>query len=395
MIDEDRPLAGHASSQTTSLTTAHDRLNPQALWVERVENESQLTQKKIEALEKTLKTFMEAQSMESPLKRDPEKNILEKDFSFDLEGNQPSRVEGNRYLSPSPAILPPLDFREPSSRETEGSGLRKVVLNLRPSLAKNQKERAPEAVENTLPANTYATAVILGGVDASTSIQAASDPRPVLLRILDKGSLPRRFKSDLKNCRVSASAYGDLSSERVFMRLEKLTCVERLTGETVQTQVAGYILGEDGRAGVRGVVADRAGEVLRQSLMGGFLSGMSQFFGAQQQRSVFPVSPFGQTKALSADQMVGSSLSQGTGNALEKYADFFIKRAEQLQPVLQVAAGRKVDIVFTEGTRLGDTSVRKAIERARQASRSEAVHSFEKAGADSQNWLPPTTGDQS
>ena len=59
---------------------------------------------------------------------------------------------------------------------------------------------------------------------------AASDPRPMLLRLIDPGTLPRRFQSDLKDCHCTASAYGDLSSERVYARLEKLTCIERTSG---------------------------------------------------------------------------------------------------------------------------------------------------------------------
>ena len=74
---------------------------------------------------------------------------------------------------------------------------------------------------------------MVGGVDASTSIQASNDPRPVLLRVTDHGTLPRKFKSDLCGCHVLAACYGDISSERVYMRLEKLTCTERKTGEVV------------------------------------------------------------------------------------------------------------------------------------------------------------------
>ena len=397
MIDEDGfgDKALREPVHKTSLTTAQDRLNPQAVWVERMENHNKITQKKIEALEKTLKAFMKDKGGSPHPVTTSGFGVGDDTLSGSLPGANGDDVIQNKNAP----ILPPLDFGEPvKGKQKENNplippGIRKVVLNLGKSPFFNKKEKAPDAVENTIPANAYATAVILGGVDASTSVHASGNPRPVLLRILDKGNLPRHFKSDLKNCRVSASAYGDISSERVYMRLEKLTCMERLTGETIQTQVAGYVLGEDGRAGVRGVVADRAGEMMRQTLLGGFLSGMSQFFGAQQQSSVFPVSPFGQTKALSTKKMVTSSFAQGTSNALEKYADFFIKRAEQLQPVLQVAAGRKVDIVFTEGTRLGETSVRKAIERIRNQSRAQAVSQFEHQGAGAGNWLPPMNGE--
>ena len=94
--------------------------------------------------------------------------------------------------------------------------------------------------EGTIPAGSFAKAVILSGVDASTALTASVDPRPMLIRLVDHGTLPRRFRSDLQDCHIVASGYGDLSSERVFARLEKLTCIERVSGEIIETEVAGY-----------------------------------------------------------------------------------------------------------------------------------------------------------
>jgi conjugal transfer pilus assembly protein TraB len=208
---------------------------------------------------------------------------------------------------------------------------------------------------------------------------------------MDNGTLPRKFCSDLKDCHLLASAYGDLSSERVYIRLEKLTCTERLTGEILETQVAGYVSGEDGKAGVRGVVVDRAGPVIRNSLVGGFFSGMSKFFESSQSQPTLLTMPLGAMNPLSAQRILSAGAASGTAQALEKYADFFVKRAEQLQPVLQVAAGRQVDIVFTQGTRFGDTSVRKALSKIRGKSRQKAVQTLEadsRSSTDTTNWLP-------
>jgi conjugal transfer pilus assembly protein TraB len=52
---------------------------------------------------------------------------------------------------------------------------------------------------------------------------------------------------------------------------------------------------------------------------------------------------------------------QGVGSALDKLSDYYIKRAEQLQPVIQVAAGRTVDIVFTHGAKIGSQSTKEQV----------------------------------
>ncbi len=126
---------------------------------------------------------------------------------------------------------------------------------------------------------------------------------------------------------------------------------------------------------------------MRASFVGGFFSGVSQFFGATEQRAVYPISPFGQTQALSPQSMLTTGASHGVSNALDRYAEFYIKRAEQLQPVIQVAAGRTVTIVFTQGTEIGGSSVKKTLHKIRESSRQDIVQDL--AGTpDSKTWLP-------
>lgn len=356
----------------SQITTSGQRINPQEVWVERVETESKLTRDKLENLEKLLMESVKLKADSAPQMEDAQETT-EDDHVQEAPSNE----------LPSPESLLQIGMGQQPGKP--GAMVRKIILNLVKGDGKGPGERS--TIENTIPAGAFAKAVLLGGVDASTSVQSQSDPRPVLLRVVDHGNLPRRFQSDLKACHILASSYGDLSSERVFMRLEKLTCTERLTGEISETQVAGYVVGEDGRAGIRGVVADRAGPVLRDSMVGGFLSGVGQFFSLQQQKTDFPASPFAAPQAIAPGQLLTAGAASGVSKALDKYADFYIKRLEQLQPVLQVAAGRLVDIVFTEGTQFGDTSVRQTINKIRNQSRQKTIQSLEES-QDNSDWLP-------
>jgi conjugal transfer pilus assembly protein TraB len=370
-------------SQETNIASIGKRISPQELWVERVENDAKTTRQKVENLEKMVKDTHQGsgQQVDELLALKEELDHLKEQLEIAQE------VPLHQDDSPKQSTQPEPNFDIPNvaAPGVHTTNAHKIVINLKHGTRKNKSER--KTVENTIPAGAYAKAVLIGGVDASTAVNSQGDPRPILLRITDHGNLPRRFKSDLKACHALASAYGDLSSERVYMRLEKLTCTEPLTGEIIETQVAGYVAGEDGRAGMRGVVVDRAGESVRNSFLAGFVGGISNFFGAQQQRSVYPVSPFGQTNSLSVDKMMGAGASQGLNNAMEKLADFYIKRADQLQPVLQVAAGREVDIIFTQGTDIGSTTVKQTIKKVRDQSRQEAISTLEST-TDTKTWLP-------
>lgn len=201
-----------------------------------------------------------------------------------------------------------------------------------------------------LVSGTFVKAILLGGVDAFTTGAASSESRPVLLRIIGSGTLPHQREVDLKGCHVLTSTYGDLSSERVYMRLEKLTCADNTTGKVKEAHVEGYVVGEDGKTGVRGIVVDKAGPFLRNSLWSGFFIFLSKLLENPQTLLVLPTTTLPHY-ASRLCQTFSSGASRGTNHILEKYARFFMKRAEQLQPILQISAGREVDIVFTKGVK--------------------------------------------
>lgn len=369
----------------TKIADPNSHRDPREIWAQKMETENKELKDKLASLDTVLNQLVAEKK--KPPESDPQESIQQ--LQEQISGLQ-QQLEQQDQTSSSHQI---------SFLGTGDQASKKVVLNLRKN-ARYEASQNRKKVEDTIPAGTYASAILLGGVDASTSVSSANDPRPVLLRIIDPGTLPRKFKSDLKNCHILASAHGDLSSERVYMRLEKLTCTEPLTGEISETQVAGYIAGEDGRAGVRGVVVDKTTELMRNSLLGGFASGISNFFQSSNQGALYPINPLGQRNALTDNQMLKSGAYSGIGNALEKYADYYIKRAEQLQPVLAVQAGRQVNIVFTEGTKFGDTTVKQVISEARDQALSQSRDHIQREAMNNSlnqeslnRWLPSTTSE--
>jgi len=78
---------------------------------------------------------------------------------------------------------------------------------------------------------------------------------------------------------------------------------------------------------------------------------------------MYPISPItGQNKPVIGMDALKSGSASGVGNALQKLADYAIKRAEQMSPVIVVASGRVVDVVFKSGFELKDlTAINSAI----------------------------------
>ncbi len=419
---ESRKVTSEAKlDHKTSLTTGTGRVNPQEVWVHKFTNEAELTHKRLEAVEQMLDKLLKINSPlpihqapihpVSPYKQKDLENRAGDDNpkSFQTEAetlrSELDQVQKNEAKSSQATVhqkdqtFSQSSIDEPSDSFISGKrggrfaphsqfhskAVQKVSIRLHNSKANSLLK----TTDNTIPAGAFAKAILLGGVDASTSIQSASDPRPVLLRVTDPGTLPRKFKSDLKGCHVLAASYGDISSERVFMRLEKLTCIERKTGEVVEMNVQGYVAGEDGRAGLRGSVVDRAGESMRNALIGGFFSGMGSFLSQAHNPITFsPMNGLAQTNPLNNEAIIKSGVAKGTSNALEKYADFYIKRAEQLQPVIQVAAGRPVDIVFSQGLAFGDSAIRHAVGKINDQKRHQQIQTVEENPSSVQAWIP-------
>ena len=156
---------------------------------------------------------------------------------------------------------------------------------------------------------------------------------------------------DLDGCTVTAAAYGDLSSEKVYARLRTLTCSGNEPGTVVETEVAGFVAGS-GKVGVRGPVVSREGALVEKAFLAGLVSGVGQgVAGAFTPQAVATGSGAAVTNT-GLDDIGRAGLGSGASSAGRKVADYLIRRAEQYQPVIQLQAGTAVTVVFLEGARL-------------------------------------------
>lgn len=349
------------SSQTLPpkiIETSSDKIDFNEGWRHKMEGELKKLVEKLDAVERVFQ--------EGVKDRDAEKQAIFQELEERFSGLE-NQINERQHSSSPPHIFPSSPQQGDGKDDQSGGAIQKFSLNL-----SDNKNKHLKTVDTVIPAGAFAKTILLSGLDASASMNASSDPRPMLLKLIDHGTLPRRFQSDLKDCHCTAGAFGDLSSERVYARLEKLTCIDRATGEIIETQVAGYIAGGDGKAGIRGIVASKDGQFLARSLMGGIFAGLSNVANPQnRQAHVNPFAPGGShISPPGIGEMFTSGMASGATTALDRLSQYYIDRAEQLQPVIQVAAGQVVDIVFTEGTFIGSQLIKSEIEKTREDSRS-------------------------
>lgn len=265
-----------------------------------------------------------------------------------------------------------LDLPENTISQKEPLKITKLSLNL----TKQEDIVVLPSVDSTIPAGSFSEAVFLSGVDATAAVTAGANPRPMLLRLTDLTVLPRKFRTDLVDCHCTASAWGELSSERIHARLVTLSCVERDSGEILEVPVNGYIAGSDGKEGVRGTVASKEGQFLTRSLWGGVFAGIGSALSPANKSSYGgSFLSIGTPQQASTKDMFRSGFGESANNSLTKLSDYYIQRAEQIQPVIQVSAGQKVDLVFTEGVAIDKTLIRKRIAQKNDVERKEETGS--------------------
>lgn len=370
----------NAPAPTVKILTGASRLNPQDAWNERITNQMQTQETEINGLKQVISTLTETLTKQgTKVEKNSaftlpvsQKGAPESDTMNQLSGQHGDGVDhGNTLLNGNVvSIALPGSEAEQAKKQFRSNGISKQLI----SLQNSKIGKHLDTVDNTIPPGSFAQGILLSGVDAATSTSASANPEPVLIELTDSGDLSRYFTSTVKGCRVTASSYGVLSKERVMMRLEKLSCIEVQTGEVMVADVDGYVSGEDGKLGLRGTVVDRAGDHVRAAMVGGFLSSFGNFLaGASNPVTFAPGTGLAQVGQTSNADMLKHGGAKGVSGALDKYTEFYIKRAEQLEPIIQVGAGRVVQVVFSKSVGIGKSAIKHAISTKNDRVRTETL----------------------
>lgn len=256
-------------------------------------------------------------------------------------------------LPPLPPVPPPpVEARPSSATVPEPLPPPPKVPGIAVFEISDASERTEAAAQDKayVPSGSFMRAVLLGGLDAPTGGQAQNNPWPVLFRVQDNAFLPNRYRARVKECFLLGSGYGDISSERAYLRLESLSCVLN-DGEVVDTSAKGYVVGEDGKAGMRGRLVSKQGQVLANALMTGIISGIGQ--GFQQSAVSYSTSALGTVGTVEPGKQFQAGIGAGIGKALDRLSQYYITLAEKMFPIIEVDAGRVVDVVLTKGVTLG------------------------------------------
>lgn len=364
---------GNSRSYVTTADLPLDSIDPKEIWVNQIRTENEFVQGKVDFMQDMFVNRMKNEAEKESATQNEIKSLKEELISL--------RSEVKKYQASTVQETLKKELRSVSSSSVSLYEENDPFGNFQPipeqlfepiSSVICPDTKSLHHVEKTIPTGTTVKAILLSSVDIPCGVRGSSDPLPVKLRIIADARLPHGVRARLKSGIVTASVYGELSSERAYFRLEKLTQIKP-DGHFIETQVAGYVSGEDGKYGLRGVVVDKSCQLVESALLSGFLSGASNFFETAAAAQLSPGCCFGDNNSLrwgrTAGQVGIAGGSSGVSNALDVLTDYFIKRAEQLRPVIEITPGRIVDITFSDSADLGDLYTH---ERVRNSGKGEA-----------------------
>lgn len=205
-------------------------------------------------------------------------------------------------------------------------------------------------VSHYIPAGSFMTVSLLSGVDALTGGATAQDAQPILMRLMDYGILPNHFRANIVDCHVTGTVRGVLSSERARVRSEFLSCIFE-NGDVVEVKIKGWVNGEDGKDGFRGRLVEKSGALLARTFVSGMFSGLGSSIASQYQS--VSTNALGSVTTIDPGDASKAGLAVGTSTAFEKIADYYMARANEIFPIIEVSSHRLGELVLQQGVDLG------------------------------------------
>jgi conjugal transfer pilus assembly protein TraB len=227
-----------------------------------------------------------------------------------------------------------------------------------------------------ISSGSFSEAVLIEGVDANASVTGQQDSRPVTIRLRGKTTMPNNKQFDLDGCFIVGEAWGDISSERGNVRTRSIACNLK-NGKDIDMEFEGHVSWQ-GKYGIKGTPVMRNGKIIGYAGAAGFLSGI----GEGVKSAATPSVGLGATANVSAGDVLGQGLGGGGSKAAETLSQYWIKRAEQYHPIIDIGAGNEVTVVFQKGFQL---ETRQDMEEAK------VLAEAQKAGQTAQNAVTGNT----
>lgn len=205
-----------------------------------------------------------------------------------------------------------------------------------------------DSTMTVLPAGSFVLAKVISGVEANQN-----EPYPVLLQLEYAFTGPNKTKINLANCFMIAKARANLSTERVIMETDTLSCVKE-NGEHYKVSARGYTAGEDSTFGSTGTFISKQGQILLASILANIAKNAGDAVATAQQTTQVVAGNAG--APASATNVTGEKAAYVAGksvvDAASMIAQWYLDYAKQLVPSIGIGSGQIVHVIMLDTIRV-------------------------------------------
>ncbi|MFQ1018107.1 TrbI/VirB10 family protein [Gilliamella sp. BG7] len=198
-----------------------------------------------------------------------------------------------------------------------------------------------------IPSGSFAEAIIIEGADANASVTGNNNTDPIQFRLIGKVQMPNDQEYDLTGCFITGEVYGDISSERGKARTHSISCKSDDEDKTIDMKIKGHV-SYAGKNGIKGNPVMRNGKIIAWAGAAGVLDG----FGKGAESASGKTVGVGATAGVDGGDVLRSALGGGVSTASKTLSDYYIKRAEQYHPIIEISSSNIVTVMFQEGFQL-------------------------------------------
>lgn len=214
----------------------------------------------------------------------------------------------------------------------------------------------------TLPKMTMMAGVqratLVAGADVPTLQKGTDLTRVVWLSTTGDMLIANGHTANIKECIIQANATGNFATSSADIRLAKISC-SALDNDgkyyKLVSNVKGWVNGETGKQGLKGRLVTKEGELIEKAIPLAILEGAIKALENSTKNTSTIYSYPGATSTTTTDN-IKDSFTEGTtktaSTTLDKFSDYYLMILEQLNPTIELKAGREVSIWFEGGEQL-------------------------------------------
>jgi hypothetical protein len=192
-----------------------------------------------------------------------------------------------------------------------------------------------------LPSGSYAKAKIIAGAQVPDGRTI-----PFLLQLDEVYILPNNKWIDLSGCFIIAKGEADLSTERLEMQPNSLSCVSK-SNKLFEANLSGWVVDErDNNFALDAKLISKRGRVARTAFASSLVTGISR--AIQQAQTDQSRTPLGGDNTIITGSQAKYIGAGAVGESASLVTQWYLEQARNLLPTLKVSSGRDVWVVLSE-----------------------------------------------